>query len=152
MMNLTFEILLNIFFSFLTGVSSEDLITSHGSVKQARDGESVTLSCNYNVSQYGLFWYRQYSRSKPEFLLSTTESGGTVKADPAAQFSATVDKIQNSKVLNLVISSAAVSDSALYYCALKPTVTGNPATLYKNTVWNGALFLLMFLCFCTVLY
>ena len=110
--SLTSEILLNISFSFLTGDSSEDLVTSHGSVKHARDGESVTLSCNYSVFPNGLFWYRQYSRSKPEFLLSTTESGGTVKADPAAQFSATVDKMQNSKVLNLEISSAAVSDSA----------------------------------------
>ncbi len=32
----------------------------------------------------------------------------------------------------LEISSAKVKDSATYYCALEPTVTGKHTTLYKN--------------------
>ena len=36
------------------------------------------------------------------------------------------------KRVDLEISSAALTDSALYYCAVRPTVTGNTHTLYKN--------------------
>ena len=37
--------------------------------------------------------------------------------------------------IHMIISSAAVTDSAVYYCAVKPTVTGNYTTLYKN-LWS----------------
>ena len=101
-------------------------------------GDSVTLSCKYNGSfttDY-LLWYRQYSRSRPEFLILINEDKSVEqKADPpVAGVSANVNEEKNR--VDLLISSAAVSDSALYYCALRPTVTGNPATLYKNCfIW-----------------
>uniref|UniRef100_A0A8C2F1G0 Ig-like domain-containing protein n=1 Tax=Cyprinus carpio TaxID=7962 RepID=A0A8C2F1G0_CYPCA len=107
-----------------SGDSLGDLITSHGSEKQAQDGNSVTLSCNYTGVVYNLLWYRQYQRSKPELLLFMTESGDPVKEDPSAHWlSAKVDK--HRKLMELEISPAK-TDSAMYYCALLPTVTGNP--------------------------
>jgi hypothetical protein len=41
-----------------------------------------------------------------------------------------IDKVE--KLVDLKISSADVTDSALYYCAMKTTVTENSDTLYKN--------------------
>ncbi|KAF4117487.1 hypothetical protein G5714_002040 [Onychostoma macrolepis] len=98
----------------------------------AEEGSSVTLSCSFSASggtDY-LYWYRQYGRSKPEFLVltfsSATEAQRSVE-DPI--FSVNIPKSEH---VDLEISSAAVSDSALYYCALQPTVTGNTSALYKN--------------------
>jgi len=34
--------------------------------------------------------------------------------------------------MDLEISSVKISDSAVYHCALKPTVRGNPSAPYKN--------------------
>ncbi len=114
-----------------SGVSLGDLITSHDSEKQAQDGNSVTLYCNYTGTVYNLLWYRQYQRSKPELLLSITESGDPVKADPSAHWlSAKADK--HRKLMELEISPAKVSDSAQYYCALVPTATENPFPLHKT--------------------
>uniref|UniRef100_A0A673L782 T-cell receptor alpha/delta variable 25.0.1 n=1 Tax=Sinocyclocheilus rhinocerous TaxID=307959 RepID=A0A673L782_9TELE len=72
----------------------------------------ISLSCNYS-SAASLYWHRQYPGSAPEFLLVILHANGKV-----------LQKKEDNSV-DLIISSAAVSDSALYYCALQPTVTGN---------------------------
>jgi hypothetical protein len=91
------------------------------------EGDTITLSCSYTGSVNNLQWYRQYLRSKPEFLILITKSGYVQK--PVTPRMST--QVQTDRV-DLEISSAEVTDSALYYCALEPTVTGNPDTLYKN--------------------
>ncbi|KAI5608202.1 hypothetical protein C0J50_12286, partial [Silurus asotus] len=108
--------------------SMADSIESLSPHKAVDEGDDVTLSCKYkkSVSPNSLQWYKQYPKSRPEFLLFILLSGDTSSLPP--RLNATVKNEQ----VNLIISSAAVSDSALYYCALVPTVTGNPAALYKN--------------------
>ncbi len=98
----------------------------------AEEGSSVTLSCSFTASggSDSLHWYRQYGSSKPEFLVLTYSSANDDQhsvEDP--RFTVSIPKREH---VDLKISSAAVSDSALYYCALRPTVTGNTSTLYKN--------------------
>uniref|UniRef100_A0A3Q3MKK0 Ig-like domain-containing protein n=1 Tax=Mastacembelus armatus TaxID=205130 RepID=A0A3Q3MKK0_9TELE len=90
-----------------------------------------TLGCTFETTIYSIQWYRQYQRSRPEFLLYITEQGQIqpVRSD----FSAHINSKE--KRVDLEIKSAAVSDSAVYYCALEPTVTGNTKTLYKN-LWS----------------
>ncbi|KAL0201020.1 hypothetical protein M9458_004207, partial [Cirrhinus mrigala] len=66
-------------------------------------------------------WYRQYPGSKPENIIFHTE--GNNQSEPN-------DK--GNKFMNLSIYSTVLDDSALYFCALVPTVTGNTTALYKN--------------------
>uniref|UniRef100_A0A3B4E0C3 T-cell receptor alpha/delta variable 1 n=1 Tax=Pygocentrus nattereri TaxID=42514 RepID=A0A3B4E0C3_PYGNA len=85
------------------------------------EGSRTTLSCTYDGSPNSLHWYQQKPGSRPEFLLlihvSTRRVTEAKIADP--RLSITLPKDQNE--VDLIISSAAVSDSALYY-----------STLYKN--------------------
>ncbi|KAL6490132.1 hypothetical protein MHYP_G00004770 [Metynnis hypsauchen] len=110
----------------MLGYASGEGIEPSSSTVSVLQGDSVTLSCNYtgSASTDYLLWYRQYPRSRPEFLILVSETNITQNADPpVAGVSANINKEKND--VDLLISSAAVSDSALYYCALRPTVIGN---------------------------
>ena len=97
----------------------------------AEVGSNVLLSCNYSSAE-SLLWYKQSPGSAPQYLLLIPHySGAGQRADSLdSRFSGKLNK-EKTRV-DLEISSAEETDSAMYYCALKPTVTGNPETLYKN--------------------
>ncbi|KAK9979209.1 hypothetical protein ABG768_012652, partial [Culter alburnus] len=111
--------------------SNGDTITPDKTQEFAAEGSNVTLSCSYSSAR-SLLWYRQYPGSGPEFLVLISDSKKEVQpSDVDQRFTSKIRK-ENQNHVDLIISSAAVSDSALYYCALRPTVTGNTRTLYKN--------------------
>ncbi|KAL0966025.1 hypothetical protein UPYG_G00289690 [Umbra pygmaea] len=111
------------------GGSYQDEIQPTAKMIHADEGGFVTLTCKYSGSPYNIHWYRQYTRSAPKFLLLTTVSAkpSVVPATPPYP-RLSVKLKQESTSVDLKISSAEVTDSALYYCALEPTVTGNKET------------------------
>uniref|UniRef100_A0A3B1K7W6 Ig-like domain-containing protein n=1 Tax=Astyanax mexicanus TaxID=7994 RepID=A0A3B1K7W6_ASTMX len=119
--------------SVFTDCSGEESVEQPVRDLHALKDERVTISYKYERAET-LYWYRQYPGSRPEYLLRIVPTKGA-KSDPNPlfpQFSSTVD-FSESRV-NLIISSTAVSDSALYYCALRPTVTETHQTLIYPTI------------------
>ncbi|KAI9518288.1 hypothetical protein NQZ68_038559 [Dissostichus eleginoides] len=122
--------------SALIGNSLEDALTASSAEVFSSEGRSVTLSCTYSVKADNLQWYRQHPGSAPQFLLliiDSTEPYVVEAKPPIPRLNAKLNEERNQ--VDLQISSAAVTDSAVYYCALRPTVTGNTNTLYKN-LWG----------------
>ena len=112
----------------ISGSSVEDSISQPKDVQRAVEDAAVVLSCSYVSSAVNsLLWYRQYPGSPPQFLIM--EYSGII-TNPIPGMNIT--HIKQQRLVELQISSVAVTDSALYYCALQPTVTGNTDSLYKN--------------------
>ncbi|KAM3603890.1 uncharacterized protein V6R79_003629 [Siganus canaliculatus] len=119
-----------------TGCKGQDEVTQTGGDVTATEGHSVTLSCSYKTSATNptLFWYQQDGNNSPKLVLSVFTFGkGNTEDDFKDRFSSTLDS--SSKSVPLQIQNLQLSDSAVYYCALQPTVTGNTKTLYKN-LWS----------------
>ncbi|CAI5676978.1 unnamed protein product [Oreochromis niloticus] len=134
MLSLDYYALSLLILTILTGVSCEDLTPTNKEVFSV-EGSTVTLSYRYSkAAVYGdyFFWYRQYPGKPPKFLISHFGTGEKMSDPvPGITFKVSEDKT----LMTLQISSAAVTDSAVYYCAVRPTVTGNTKTLYKN-LWS----------------
>ncbi|KAK0144430.1 T-cell receptor alpha chain V region RL-5 [Merluccius polli] len=96
------------------------------------EGHTVSLRCNFETTDTNayLFWYKQDINDFPRFILSRFTYGG---GHNAAEFNKDRfdAQIQNTSV-PLRIQNLQLSDSALYYCGLRPTVTGKTDSLYKN--------------------
>ncbi|XP_041805923.1 uncharacterized protein LOC121615606 [Chelmon rostratus] len=114
--------------SHFIALSSMNSIKPERTEEHVAEGRNINLACKYEGAIYSIQWYRQYQRSRPEFLLSITE-GGSIHPTGSG-FSAHINKTE--KRVDVEIISAKVTDSAVYYCALQPTVTGNSKTLHKN--------------------
>uniref|UniRef100_A0AAZ1X7W6 Ig-like domain-containing protein n=1 Tax=Oreochromis aureus TaxID=47969 RepID=A0AAZ1X7W6_OREAU len=91
-------------------------LTALDTQKSSLEGSTVTLSCRYSkpvVGTYYFFWYQQYPGKPPKFLISHSDKG-QLTSDPVSRLSVKV----NETLMTLQISSAAVTDSAVYYCAV----------------------------------
>uniref|UniRef100_A0A8C8CYG7 Ig-like domain-containing protein n=1 Tax=Oncorhynchus tshawytscha TaxID=74940 RepID=A0A8C8CYG7_ONCTS len=126
------------FFFYLHHFSPEcrgDRVLQTKGVETATEGGQLTLVCHYETddpSPY-LFWYKQGANDYPKYMLMRFKFGtGDNAADFKERFHADLDS--NSKSVPLTIQRLQLSDSARYYCALKPTVTtGYTTPLQKHT-------------------
>ncbi|CAB1326119.1 unnamed protein product, partial [Coregonus sp. 'balchen'] len=90
----------------------------------ALEGGLVTLSCNYTTSSTSpdLFWYIQLTRDSPQYVLRRDRySEGSNSDDFNERFGSRLNFTSSS--VPLTIQRLQLSDSAVYYCALRPTVT-----------------------------
>uniref|UniRef100_A0A8P4KRT9 Ig-like domain-containing protein n=1 Tax=Dicentrarchus labrax TaxID=13489 RepID=A0A8P4KRT9_DICLA len=114
----------------------EDRVTQPPGDVFATEGETVTLECTFETSATSptLFWYKQDGNNSPKFILSRIQRDeGNTAEKFKERFSSAVNS--TSRSVPLKIQKLQLSDSAVYYCALQPTVTGNTKTLYKN-LWS----------------
>uniref|UniRef100_A0A3Q3E6K0 Ig-like domain-containing protein n=1 Tax=Labrus bergylta TaxID=56723 RepID=A0A3Q3E6K0_9LABR len=93
----------------------------------ASEGDTVTIDCQFETSMTpSLFWYRQEMGDFPKYMwksyAGSSENALGISED---RFNVTI----NGKSVPLKIQKLQLTDSAVYYCALRPTVTGNTTTL-----------------------
>uniref|UniRef100_A0A3Q3LTF2 Ig-like domain-containing protein n=1 Tax=Labrus bergylta TaxID=56723 RepID=A0A3Q3LTF2_9LABR len=91
----------------------------------------VTLGCTFKTTNPypNLFWYRQKMGDFPKYMLrcysKDVYKAPEFQTDKLMLFNAAI----NGTSIPLKIQKLQLTDSAVYYCALEPTVTGNTTTL-----------------------
>ncbi len=123
-------------FSSSSECKGEDTVIQPAADVDATEGDTVTLNCTFQTSSTNpyLFWYKQDGNNSPKFILNRVQRDQGNTADEFKErFSSTLNSTFRS--VPLKIQKLQLSDSAVYYCALQPTVTANTKTLYKN-LWS----------------
>uniref|UniRef100_A0A4W5L823 Ig-like domain-containing protein n=1 Tax=Hucho hucho TaxID=62062 RepID=A0A4W5L823_9TELE len=122
-----------IYVSFLSGCRAEENVIQPTEDVMVVEGQPTTLSCLFDTADLSpyLFWYKQQTNSNPIFMLRRDMFS---PGETATVFKERFDARLNftAKSVPLTIQRVQLSDSAVYYCALRPTVTtGYTAPLQK---------------------
>jgi len=88
-----------------------DQISPNKEAVVIKEDQTVALSCSYTSSGYAyLYWYRQYS-GELLYLIYCSQSS----SEQSGRFRLTTSDTSS----ELSINGVTLSDSALYYCALR---------------------------------
>uniref|UniRef100_A0A4W3JJJ5 Ig-like domain-containing protein n=1 Tax=Callorhinchus milii TaxID=7868 RepID=A0A4W3JJJ5_CALMI len=110
------------FITDLCGNSLQDIGNQPIAEISVEESKDVKLSCTLKKisDAYGLFWYRQASRNVPVYILQSVAGKDNKSPDFQHRFSSKVDKTNED--FKLSIANVLIGDSAVYYCAKRPTL------------------------------
>uniref|UniRef100_A0AAY4AHH7 Ig-like domain-containing protein n=1 Tax=Denticeps clupeoides TaxID=299321 RepID=A0AAY4AHH7_9TELE len=113
-------------------------ITSKVAEVFAKEESEIIMSCDISTTLRNLFWYRQHHRSAPQILVTMYKPGKEEESTegPRIDFNQRLHSELSTmlKTVPLKIQDLQVSDSAVYYCALQPTVTHAQSTLIQKHI------------------
>ncbi|MEE6509022.1 hypothetical protein FKM82_023857 [Ascaphus truei] len=106
----------------VSGLIWADNVTQTIPEMTAYEDGQVTFDCKYETKDSNpyLFWYFQSPGTSPRIIL-VRHQYSTDKENPEAKYAAKLNKQQRS--IYLRVSDLSASDSGMYYCALRPTVS-----------------------------
>ncbi|KAM6451646.1 M1-specific T cell receptor alpha chain-like isoform 2-T2 [Liasis olivaceus] len=98
-------------FNFWVSISQ---VTQTPLYKEVKEGDWVTINCNFSTAYSYFHWYRQVPRMPLSYLLSITSSQNVTEKGLRAEY---LDKGQRSC---LHLPSSLLQDSGTYFCAVNP--------------------------------
>ncbi|KTF83249.1 hypothetical protein cypCar_00022196 [Cyprinus carpio] len=120
-----------LFIPYFLGCRSEDAVHQNLKVQTAVEGAAVTINCSYTTTDPSptLFWYQQKVNGFPEYMLNRLATYGNNEEEFKKRFNASLNTL--TKSVPLTIQNLRC-DSAVYYCALRTTVTETHSTLIQK--------------------
>ncbi|XP_072357374.1 T cell receptor alpha chain MC.7.G5-like [Scyliorhinus torazame] len=102
--------------------SHQDTVEQKEPQITAKEESNVTLTFTLKTSNSNpyAYWYSQQPGKAPMYMLRFIGENVQRNADLNDRFSSTFDK--KNKTTELTISNAMMSDSAVYFCAMQPTL------------------------------
>ncbi|KAK1156675.1 hypothetical protein AOXY_G25694 [Acipenser oxyrinchus oxyrinchus] len=99
-----------------------DSVTQHSNSIVLKQRESSIIQCKYETAgtAQGVFWYIQDPNQAPQLILSEYSEKEDIPPRFQHRFSASHNNAE--KTFHLNITAAVLSDSATYFCALRPTL------------------------------
>ena len=109
---------------FFPGLIAEDTISPVQDEVSGTEGQSVSLTCNYQTDDddITLDWYKHQSDlHAPEFILWKEGKGGSGEYIPDKNKNRYGSQTSDTST-TLTIRELTLADTALYYCAVRDTV------------------------------